>query len=541
MARGTLAEMPTSQIELSVRCDGLADKDVLSKSDPVCVMYVQPAGAEEGDWIEAGRTEQARDTLSPEWEKRFHVDFRFEERQSLKFDVYDWDRETQSLEDQDFLGRCETTLAQVVAAKCFATQLEGGRGRGPRSSAKGTISITAEELEENREIVTLQFAAEDLDKEDFFGLSDPYYVVSKEASDGHFVVVKKGEVVMCNLNPTWKEFAIPTRDLCNNNHDRPLKIEVFDWDDGGKDDFIGGFTASLATLLDAPSSKSFPLVSEKKRRKKKHYVDSGQLKVIKTAVAKEDSFMDYIQGGMSINFSVAIDFTLSNGDPHSPTSLHFMAPGGQDNQYVTAIKAVGGIIEDYDTDKMFPALGFGAIVPPENLASHYFFLNMHPDDPYCKGVSGLLEAYQTSLESVQLYGPTNFAPVIRHVTRFAKAYADGSQYFVLMIVTDGEITDMETTIYAIIEASRLPMSIIIIGVGDEDFEAMKTLDGDEGRLRSGRIKACRDIVQFVELRKFLSRSGMWDKGLLAREVLAEVPKQLTDWAKMQGIRPTVPK
>ena len=166
---------------------------------------------------------------------------------------------------------------------------------------------------------------------------------------------------------------------------------------------------------------------------------------------------------------------------------------------------------------------------------------MNPDDPYCRGVSGLLEAYRTSLESVQLYGPTNFAPVIRHVSKVAKAYADGSQYFVLMIVTDGEITDMETTIYAIIEASRLPMSIIIIGVGDEDFEAMKTLDGDEGKLRSGRIKACRDIVQFVELRKFLSRSGMWDKGLLAREVLAEVPKQLTDWAKMQDIRPTVPK
>ena len=528
-------EMPTSQIELSIKCDGLADKDVLSKSDPVCVLYVQPGGAEEGSWIEAGRTERASDTLNPEWEKRFHIDFRFEERQSLRFDVYDWDRETQSLADQDFLGRCEMTLAQIVAAKCFATQLEGKRG--PRSSAKGAITITAEELEANREIVTLQFAAEDLDKEDFFGLSDPYYVISKEARDGHFVVVKKGEVVMCDLNPTWKEFVIPVRDLCNNNHDRPLKIEVFDWDERGKDDFIGGFMTSLASLLDA-SGKIFPLISEKKRRKKKHYADSGKLKVTQTAVAKEDSFMDYIQGGMSINFSVAIDFTLSNGDPHSPTSLHFMAPG-QDNQYVTAIKAVGGIIEDYDTDKMFPALGFGARVPPDNLASHEFFLNMHPDDPYCRGVSGLLEAYQTSLESVQLYGPTNFAPVIRHVTKFAKAYANGSQYFILMIVTDGEITDMETTIYAIIEASRLPMSIIIIGVGDEDFEAMKTLDGDKGRLRAGRIKACRDIVQFVELRRFVSRCGMWDKGLLAREVLAEVPKQLTDWAKVQGIRPTV--
>ena len=140
--------------------------------------------------------------------------------------------------------------------------------------------------------------------------------------------------------------------------------------------------------------------------------------------------MDYIQGGMSINFSVAIDFTLSNGDPHSPDSLHFMAPG-QDNQYVTAIRSVGEIIQDYDTDKMFPALGFGARVPPDNFASHEFFLNMHPDDPNCRGVSGLLDAYQTSLKCVELYGPTNFAPVIKHVTKFAK-YSDGSHYFVLL-------------------------------------------------------------------------------------------------------------
>ena len=31
------------------------------------------------------------------------------------------------------------------------------------------------------------------------------------------------------------------------------------------------------------------------------------------------------------------------------------------NQYETAIKSVGDIIEDYDTDKLFPVLGFGKI------------------------------------------------------------------------------------------------------------------------------------------------------------------------------------
>jgi hypothetical protein len=35
--------------------------------------------------------------------------------------------------------------------------------------------------------------------------------------------------------------------------------------------------------------------------------------------------------------------------------------------------------------------------------------------------------------------------------------------------------------------------------------------------------AARDIVQFVELRKFLKRGNTWDKEDLAKEVLFEIP------------------
>ena len=76
------------------------------------------------------------------------------------------------------------------------------------------------------------------------------------------------------------------------------------------------------------------------------------------------SFLEFIQGGMQLNFTVAIDFTGSNGPPSDPRSLHYKDPSGAPNQYVTAIQAVGDIIQDYDSDKMFPCLGFGARIPP---------------------------------------------------------------------------------------------------------------------------------------------------------------------------------
>ena len=87
---------------------------------------------------------------------------------------------------------------------------------------------------------------------------------------------------------------------------------------------------------------------------------------------------------MSSVFKVAIDFTGSNGDPRSPQSLHYMNPH-QPNQYVSALRSVGSVCQDYDTDKMFPALGFGAKIPPHMQVSHEFPLSFNFQNPFCEG------------------------------------------------------------------------------------------------------------------------------------------------------------
>ena len=56
-----------------------------------------------------------------------------------------------------------------------------------------------------------------------------------------------------------------------------------------------------------------------------------------------------------------------------------------------AIHAVGEIIQDYDSDKLFPALGFGAKIPPNGALSHEFFLNGHPTNSYYQGVKGIVQ------------------------------------------------------------------------------------------------------------------------------------------------------
>ena len=211
------------------------------------------------------------------------------------------------------------------------------------------------------------------------------------------------------------------------------------------------------------------------------------------------------------------------------------------NQYELAISSVGNIIEDYDSDKLFPVLGFGARIPPDGRVSHEFFVNGHPTNPYCEKIEGVLSAYRSCIRCVQLYGPTHFAPTIHHVSRIAKNFMNGSQYFILLIITDGIITDMEQTKSAIVDAAFLPISIIIVGVGGADFTAMDELDGDTIRLTDqlGR-KACRDIVQFVPFSNFYSTSISSHQAArvyLAKEVLAEIPDQFLGFMKSRNIVP----
>lgn len=73
---------------------------------------------------------------------------------------------------------------------------------------------------------------------------------------------------------------------------------------------------------------------------------------------------------------------------------------------------------------------------------------------------------------------------------------------------------MQLTIDQIFQAVNLPLSIIIVGVGNADFTMMETLDGDDGLFDSYNNKCKRDLVQFVPFNNFKN-----DPNLLAANVL----------------------
>jgi len=71
-----------------------------------------------------------------------------------------------------------------------------------------------------------------------------------------------------------------------------------------------------------------------------------------------------------------------------------------------------------------------------------------------------------------------------------------------LILADGVINDLDATIDEVIKGSALPLSIIIVGVGEADFVQMEELDADNNPLYSSKLRkySSRDIVQFVPFR-----------------------------------------
>jgi hypothetical protein len=196
-----------------------------------------------------------------------------------------------------------------------------------------------------------------------------------------------------SLNPKWGQTKISMSTLCNGDHLRPLRCEIYDFNKSGKHTFMGvANNLSVDALLRGGKDNRFEIIEPEKQKKSKNYVNSGVLTATDCAIEHHYTFAQYVQGGLEVNMFVAIDFTGSNGDPKLPQSLHYLHPTHEKlNQYEEAIIQVGQVLEPYDTDKNYPVYGFGARLVNatktfDATTNHCFVLAEQ-----AKGVDGVLQ------------------------------------------------------------------------------------------------------------------------------------------------------
>ncbi|PIN15780.1 Copine [Handroanthus impetiginosus] len=525
-------------MELSLSATKLRDRDIMSKSDPMAVVYMKKR---DGKLEELGRTEVIMNNLDPTWIQKINVTYQFEIVQPLIFHVYDVDTKyhnlpvkTLDLKDQDFLGEASCVVSEIVTKRnrSLTLNLHNRDGRGLKNL--GTLTVHAEETVASRNAVEITFRCSALVNKDLFSKSDPFLRISRTVETGGSIPICKTEVVNNNLNPIWKPVCLTMQQFVSKEN--PLVIECFDFNTSGNHQLIGKLQKSVAELETLYQSKAGAnLISPSSGFRRREKVLKSEIFVDRLVEKQLYSFLDYISSGFELSFMVAVDFTASNGDPRNPTSLHYIDPSGRLNAYQQAILEVGEVIQFYDSDRHFPAWGFGGRTPNGSV-SHCFNLNGSPSDFEVEGVEGIMAAYRSAIHNFALAGPTLFGQVINKAADIAghSLSSHHAKYYILLIITDGVVSDLQETINSVVRASDLPLSILIVGVGNADFKEMEILDADNGdRLESssGRI-ATRDIVQFVPMREV--HVGQMS---VVQALLEELPSQFLSYVRGRDIKP----
>lgn len=419
--------------------------------------------------------------------------------------------------------------------------------------------------------------------EGMFGKSDPFFELSRKVDTAGGLTwdnVYRSKAIKNNLNPDWEVAFVELSVVCGGNFDNPILVQVFDFESSGKHVLMGQFETSVNGLQRAARTGESITLQKKGKASgtitiQQAQVDgvqaitnqmgsvsiSGNNRPVATVVGSaatyasapyspvaavaavgavgaagyvaaggmgQPTFLDYVSGGCEFNVMVAIDFTGSNGDPRVPGTLHYINHGGERNDYEKAIAAIVSILAKFDSDQKFPVFGFGAKYG--GVVRHCFQCGPTPE---AQGVAGVLDAYHQVFKSgLIMSGPTVFTEVIqtaaaRAQSSFEAARARGHQvYTILLILTDGAVSDVRATADCLTQVSNTPLSVVIVGVGRDDFSAMQYLDDN--------VRG-RDIVQFVEFNKSSQHSEQ-----LTKATLDEIPNQLVSFFQSQRIAPLPP-
>lgn len=561
---------PPPEIQLEIMAKGLRNRDIGSESDPTCVVFLEDHGQKQHNftigydmvdvdnddvtpsgsgttpghpsirWREVGRTECLKDNLNPHFKVQVTVPYVFEQLQHIRFGLWDIDSRQTNLDSHDFLGDARTTVGELVMSSTWTSALSSPNIKDTtnfigRKRDLGKITVIVHENRDGGNImIKTHLTGKKLDRKDFGISSDPYFIVTQvggQAQNSRSQLYES-EVIKRTVNPTWKPFHIKVaKPKGGNNSDVKIEFLVNDKDKHSRDDEIG---KAVLTLEQLEKSNEVQLIMEKRRVAwGKRTRVSGIIKFSNTRIIPMPSLVDYLQGGLKLHFSVAVDLTASNGNPNEPLSLHYFQDlHYQGNQYTRALTAIANVLHVYTPpDQFFSAFGFGAILPgAPGYTNSCFNLSLGPS-PVCRGLQGILEAYVTALKTVKLSGPTNFAPLIDTVAKTATQRLQtqtDQNYDILLILTDGVVSDFELTVDQIISAShKAPLSIIIVGIGNRNFDKMRELDSDGRLLTSsdGTRQAARDICQFVA---FKDHEGQAPDRLGAY-VLAEVPGNIVEY------------
>jgi len=236
----------------------------------------------------------------------------------------------------------------------------------------------------------------------------------------------------------------------------------------------------------------------------------------------------YFKQQLSIKLITGFDFTESNKSPDDKMSLHYLGEKENLNPYEIGFSCIARVLEFYNTDKKdYLAYGFSGVLKNSESENYFFPINMNFNEPKTEGIEGTLSAYRKCVTNIGFGKNGNISYFLGNVLEYIKkSEYPQYTYSIILILTDGNIIDIEKAKDILIDYQDLPFSLVIIGIGGETFHELDALDGSKYRISNSKNeKAKRDMITFVQYTP--------DQNEISRKSLEAIPKQIEEYYLIQ--------
>ena len=235
------------------------------------------------------------------------------------------------------------------------------------------------------------------------------------------------------------------------------------------------------------------------------------------------TLFDYLKAGITFESYIGIDFT--QGKEHIPDT--------ESNQYLQAIAGIRQTLFDFNRD--FLVYGYGAklIESNDNNNNDYFNLNLK-ENTVLTGYTNIESAYKECIDKIKFCETNVLSPLITNIRKviYNKYKPDTYSIFFLLINSPPKIEDYQNTIDALIENSFLPLSVVVIGIGNNEFEDIKKLFSNKNKISSKGMERLRNNIHFISM-----KDCNFNNDILKNKCLKDIPKQMVQYYSINNTTP----
>ena len=238
----------------------------------------------------------------------------------------------------------------------------------------------------------------------------------------------------------------------------------------------------------------------------------------------DEKVFEFFKSGIKLNNFIAIDFSNNKNKQKREKSL---------TQYSDIIQVIKERTYFYVNNRLTYLYGFGGKLINENEEFNDIFnLNMENDAPI--ELDKILDVYKASLNKITPNKTITLSKLIRNITKKIYSLFETREYNILFIILRElpDESDKQELIDAIIESSYLPLTIIVIGEGKNDFYKLKHFFKEQINETKIGIKKTRNNI----LSKYYSDFD--EKGpILMNWCLEEISKHIIEFYNLINCTP----